>query len=836
MVPLLLVFVAVLVWLAWRTIDAPPETVTNPPVAAGRSAAPELAGEIAARTPVHSPAPASPAVVGVVLQVHGRLLAAESSAPLPGVRAVLHLADEVAELGGAVAGDDGTFAVEVTLPQPLDVELVVRAPGRAPVEGQRAAAVGRWDLGDVLLARMAEVRGEVVDRAGQVVEGAQVMLRKVFAVDPPLRFPAMLRTVTDARGAFRFADLVAAGEWHLGVDRTGALVGPRTTLVPAGGEHFVRLEVERPDPAQDITGRVVDATGLPLAGVELAAYGDGSRGRAISGADGTFVVHRGPPHWNVSGAGVELTATDARREQVVTTADGKQVVAWGQRDTVVVMHELASVTVLVVDDSGRVRHDVDVLLWQVTDRQILIDYPAGSTTREADGSVRCDGLRRCEHVLLARPRDPALAIGGPLRFVVDATTRSRELTVTVPRAVAVAVEVVDAAGRPVPRCELSFRLGLTQAGLEPAMPAKLISGLRPACARGEWQLALAEATTAADGVARLHLPPGACQLLARSRDHLPACRDVVVAAGASPLRVVLAAATVLRGRLVPAAAVAVLSAHGSAGEQALVVTARPLVEEPLHSRAAVARSELARAVVAADGSFTLGPLPPGGVGVVLHSSLACNAASEAAVRDDLGVLDTAAGADGRVVEREFDVAGLLPSTVQGEVRVDGRVFASQQFFFVREAPLPKVTVRVPTAADGRFTTRLPPGEYSVRLAIPAQPGPGHVILPLPQRASFTAGQAADCAVDARTRRLTLRLLGADGAPLAERRLRFDYDAGYNRPGALATDGQGRVVIDPAPFGAFVLFAATGGGEEVSIGPLSLPPGDGPLELEFRVGG
>ncbi|MCC7399705.1 MAG: hypothetical protein IT455_21755 [Planctomycetes bacterium] len=39
-----------------------------------------------------------------------------------------------------------------------------------------------------------------------------------------------------------------------------------------------------------------------------------------------------------------------------------------------------------------------------------------------------------------------------------------------------------------------------------------------------------------------------------------------------------------------------------------------------------------------------------------------------------------------------------------------------------------------------------------------------------------------------------------------------------------------------PFGAFVLFAATGGGEEVRIGPLSLPPGDGPLELEFRVGG
>ncbi len=835
MIPLLLVFVAALGWMAWRTIDVPPEAVATPRATAGLVAAPEREGEIAARTPVDTPAPALPAAVGVVLQVHGRLLAAESSAPLPGLRAVLHLADEVAELGGAVTGDDGTFAVAVTLPQPLDVQLVVKAPGRAPVEGHRAAAVGRWDLGDVLLVRTAEVRGEVVDRAGQVVEGAQVMLLKVFAVDPQLRFPTMLRTVTDARGAFRFADLVAAGEWHLGVDRTGALVGPRTTVVPAGGEHFVRLEVERPDPAQDITGRVVDATGLPLVGVELAAYGDGSRGRAISGADGAFVLHRGPPHWNVSGGGVELTATDARREQVVTTVDGKQVVAWGQRDTVVVMRELASLTVRVIDDSGRLRPDVDVLLWQVTDRQILIDYPAGSTTREADGSVRCDGLRQCEHVLLARPRDPALAIGGPLRCVVDATTRSRELTVTVPRAVNLAVEVVDTAGRPVPRCVLSFRLGLTQAGLEPAMPAKLISGLRAAGARGEWQLALAEATTDADGVARLYLPPGACQLVVQSRDHLPASRDVVVAAGAPPLGVVLAAATVLRGRLVPAAAVAALSARGGATGQALVVTARPLVEEPLHSRAAVARSELARAVVAPDGTFTLGPLPPGTVQVVLQSSLVCNPASETTVREALGVLDTVAGADGRVVEREFVVDGLLPATVAGEVRLDGLAFASQQFFFVREAPLPKVTVRVPTAADGRFTTLLPPGEYGVRLAIPAQPGPGHVILPLPQRASFVAGQAADCAVDARTRRLTLRLLGADGAPLAERRLRFDYDAGYNRPGALATDDQGRAVIDPAPFGAFVLFAAIGG-EEVRIGPVSLPPGDGPLELEFRVGG
>ena len=776
-------------------------------------------------------APEPPAAKDAELLVHGRCLAAETRAPLQASLRVLEDDDaagptaEREPMAAVASRDDGTFELRLAFAGQKNLRLEATARDRAPMSGRREAAEanGSWDLGDVLLTRTAGVRGEVVDTAGAPVADAYVQLLMLGGEPSPMAFSTSHGASSDARGHFAMASPVAAGEWYLSVDGTGALVAPRKVRVPEGGEQFVRIEVERPDPAKSITGRVVDRAGLPVAGVALWAYGEGARGRANSGPEGTFVLHRGPPHFDRGKAGVELSAQAARLEHV-RPPEG-QWVAWGQRDVVVVMQPLAAVTVRAVDARGGRVEEFDLLYGQLTGaNKSWLDYTAARMKR-VEGGVLLEDLRRGEHVVLLLPRDEALAVAGPERFVVDDGPRG-EWTVRVPDCVALRVDAVDAAGAPVPGCDVDLLAGFG-APADAALPYKRLRGVRSSGLRGSRQVSIASGATDGQGVASFSAPPGRFLLQARCRTHLPFAREVVVSASEPRVRIVLEAATVLRGRLVPVDALPGLGLGQSRPERRLAVVARVTAAGAPRTRG----REITRAEVAADGTFTLGPLPTGVASLRLEGWLVCNEVHTGAVNHALGEIDAVGG---RVIEREFAVGAFLPAVATGLVLLDGVPLADGQFFLRRLEPEPLVSVRVPTGKDGRFRTLVAPGVIGPQLAFPSQPGPGHVILPLPDRWTLVAGETRELRIEGRTRRLRLLVRGNDGEPLRNRRVRIEADD-FQRPGSLATDAEGVVEIDVAPPGEFTVRVSNDPGPELTAQPVRLPVGEGAASLEVKVG-
>ncbi len=165
----------------------------------------------------------------------------------------------------------GRFEVPSLPPGPLD--LLVRKPGFAPVL-VRAVPVprgeGPFDLGTIILEPAVELKGRVMDREGKPVPGAEVhatrdlrRLRMQLS-DGPLDRKA--DAVTDAGGRFTVRDLHRGDQPDLLVRVKGFLPGEvKGVTVPVAAPLTIVL-----DPATSLSGRVVDADGLPIAGAELA--------------------------------------------------------------------------------------------------------------------------------------------------------------------------------------------------------------------------------------------------------------------------------------------------------------------------------------------------------------------------------------------------------------------------------------------------------------------------------------------------------------------------------------------------------------------------------------
>ncbi|HEX6810801.1 MAG TPA: carboxypeptidase-like regulatory domain-containing protein [Planctomycetota bacterium] len=829
-----MLLLAAAAWFCWWR--EPPAVASAPSLPLPLAGAVPATGAEAAPVRAAVPGPAAEqAIADEKLLVRGRCLAAESGQPLQVALQVGEddgAAGELASADRAIAtgtsGSDGRFELGVAFAGQKDLRLVATAADRAAMNCRRdgAQAGDVWDVGDVRLPLTARVSGEVIDATGEAVSGAQVMLVMIGLAPMTMTFRDQHTASSDARGRFVMTAPMAAGEWWLQVDGTGALRNPRKTHVPPGGEHFVRIEVERPDPAQAITGRVVDDKGLPLPDVSLSAHGEGARGRGRSGADGAFLLHRGPPHFDRGKSGVELTA-DAPLFEHVRPAEGQQA-AWGQRDVVVVMQPLAAMTVRAIDERGARVVAFEVLHGRLSGTgPAWIDY-AASKLQYAGSGARLSELRSGPHVLLLLPQDPALAVAGPVRFLAG-DKEPGELVVRVPDRVPLSVEVVDTAGAPVRQCELDLLASLSEAPADTALPAPRLAGARSAQLRGSRQVSLASGTTDERGLAQFGAPPGRYTLHARCVTHLKHTSEVVVAASEPRLGIVLDAATVLRGRLVPADLLPVLGLAETRPDRRLAVLARVAGAGTPPARA---RTDVARAEVATDGTFTLGPLPRGVCALRLQGWLVCSEVHTGSMQYSLGELDAAGP---QAVEREFDVAAFAPATVTGIVLLDGRPMQDAQFFLRRYDPEPRIHVRIATGTDGRFQTRMPPGVLGAQLAIPSQPGPGHVILPLPDRWTLRAGGTAELRVEGETRALRLVLRTGDDKPLGSRRVRVESKDGYNRPGVVTTDAEGVVEVTPAPYGEFTVHVMNDPGPELVSRPLQAPAGS-PASLEVRLGG
>lgn len=167
-----------------------------------------------------------------------------------------------------------------------------------------------WEL-VVPTVRRIDVRGRVVDDAGQPVGGARVTLT---GAQQERRSPAERELVAGADGTFEVGGLPAEAQYAAAASAPGYLAGEPRALAP-GETTFADLRLAALD--QVVTGRVLDAAGAPVAGARvyvtspLLVGGTSDGTGAFSLAD----LPRGP---------VTLLASDEQRAvaSVAATAGG----------------------------------------------------------------------------------------------------------------------------------------------------------------------------------------------------------------------------------------------------------------------------------------------------------------------------------------------------------------------------------------------------------------------------------------------------------------------------------------------------------------------------------
>jgi len=216
------------------------------------------------------------------------------------------------EIYAAQAGGDGAFVVQ-HLP-PGRFSLCVHHPGFATTVVPRielATTSDRLDLGTVILAAGATIRGRVVDSGGRPIAGAKANLRALRQPREISYFSAAGRALhpsvdTDQDGHFQFGDLGRDEPFDLEVTKSGYLATWRHR-VTAPTPEALRVELGA---ARSLRGRVVDAGRSPVAGAFVMgtyrpplqpgfATGPGDWGgrSAVAETTGDFVLADLAPGW-----------------------------------------------------------------------------------------------------------------------------------------------------------------------------------------------------------------------------------------------------------------------------------------------------------------------------------------------------------------------------------------------------------------------------------------------------------------------------------------------------------------------------------------------------------
>jgi len=147
----------------------------------------------------------------------------------------------------------------------------------------------RLRAGELSLPSRVEAHGSVVGPGGVPAAGASLLFRPLLGEDFPVPLPG-LRVVAGRDGTFR-AKGFCATDYAVEARAAGCAATLFPRVAPADGPLEIRLEA-----GFRLSGRVVDAAGLPLCGAELVAMGvpdDAGRflpATARSGRDGLFVL------------------------------------------------------------------------------------------------------------------------------------------------------------------------------------------------------------------------------------------------------------------------------------------------------------------------------------------------------------------------------------------------------------------------------------------------------------------------------------------------------------------------------------------------------------------
>lgn len=671
------VVVAIASWFAWSdegALPSPPsdvgdvEATTNAPSPANdaRVVEPQHADEIAATKPVESERTrAAPRTAGPdEFLVRGRCVG-EDGLPLADCAAVLirmpaqteawlvwRRENPTAELPAPVlvtTSADGRFEVAgVAAPAFAVVLRVVRSdlvPAHATLGSPGRAA--RIDIGDFVLHRGVKIVGRVTSEDGAPCADRRVTLQDQDTTRMPRSGSTTptphvwVETRTKEDGSFEFADLVREGTWHLDATAAGPHALPfRVEASLARPVETVNVVVAAPLSALAIEGRVVDDNGLPIADARVSVRTEGTNAvprEVRTDQDGAFAV--------IPFRGEERFAVVVRSGKLgLGIAEARSEVAWGTRGLVLTIPSPPAVELRLIDERSEpvVAFTAWIHLGSQSMASASLVTPSPTIPAPGpypDGVVRFTGC--AEGRLRALLEFPA-ASGLPPRHVdlvagAKGTTRTE---VKVDRGVALTVRLVDGtggpiAGAPVSICELRGKrfdrntdLGdLRDGSTSPSTEAPLV---------------LVRATTDADGSVRTRVPTGTrLGIAAPGPMHVPMYLDLGSLAVDTERDLAVQRGATLRGRLLPAEAIADLRKRAGVGpfdswneharpQVLLVPLDGPVDESPL------AFQKWTSIRVAEDGRFELRGIPSGAYEVRLRIHAPNAGASSQPFRPTLG--------------------------------------------------------------------------------------------------------------------------------------------------------------------------------------------------------
>ncbi len=237
----------------------------------------------AQRGPIEIVLPLLPAGGTLAVVVRGRDAAPLAGALVLAGHEVPHLTDLEHHRATTPAQRASTDAIGVATLTPLPtgrIPVQVRAAGHGPWQGEVDVVAGVTTLLDVALVDGGIVTGVVLDGTGKPLADALVHHGKASALRSSL-------AMTDANGAYQLGHL-PAGELTLAAFHEDWGTGTETLAVTAGAA--VRWDARLP-PRAAITGRVLDADGLPVPGCYVVAFAE--RGRSattFADAGGRFTL------------------------------------------------------------------------------------------------------------------------------------------------------------------------------------------------------------------------------------------------------------------------------------------------------------------------------------------------------------------------------------------------------------------------------------------------------------------------------------------------------------------------------------------------------------------
>lgn len=705
---------------------------------------------------------------------------------------------------------DGCFEFRFLPHEPLVFRLLAKCDGHVAM---RAAWPARTygagltpgaviDLGDVALLPGVQVRGRVVDDAGEPIAGVRVHLDVIGNAKVPSGTSPIDSDIprTDANGQFAAAPL-APGTYLVSPNagRDGYSFGHPEKHELREPWPWIDLQLTRTVLAPSVQGIIVDPHGDPVA---FASVQWPSLSRvAYSKDDGTFAFFA-------------AEAGDAPPESLRVERDGFETLVrkgpfpWGTTDLRAVLQRGVDVALQVVDAQGQPVEDFAAWLWPDYDDRPKphVFFPGDQHARtfghHADGQALLHGLRRGRHRLYVEPRAEWLMATEVLRVELGDPSPVT-LRVQLPAAAERLVRVVDRRGGAVADTGVEL-LEQSQGAFDATAKAWPIEQMLSMFGPVAKALVRQHVVTDGNGEARLRGPvDGRFAVRCPGPHNLPQFQGGVRLDDPTPLVVQVQRGGNLQVELRPAGVVAALRGYAGLGEQ-LVPTWEPKLQllRPAAPGAEV-EPDVRELQLPVGGKAAMAGLPTGTWQMYLVMGVRSSPLAISRARLGLGLCTLR---DGETTTAVLDLPQLLPATLRTTALHNGMPLVKTALllrgsFAVRDPDLDAADSDwlVPVATDdaGVFTSTVCPGRYTVEFS--------HVSAD--QVITIAPGDSATATFTVRSGTLRVHYADAGGKAVPQvDAILVDPDSGEETMQLAFSDADGDSITTTVAARRFLLFA------------------------------